>query len=252
MEGIGQFGSKANKQYGSAVAERPPSPAPDSAAMSAHQIGYTRGDGPQPDWVQLEHGLRQHGYKDLKVLGKGVFGRAYKATNRTDETVFVIKVSLSQQDEELLAEYRLMNDLAHPNSPSVYDCLIIEDLPIVVMDFCAGGDLHDKLSKQSTIEPKRLRGCSETMRSHQPSASDCCLWRSLPFGLWSWTKNYLLVFSSSFPCMFLGPLMHKEFQQQSSNFFCSINEIHTFKRYIHVMMLLQSCFAMETCCSRTL
>ena len=149
MEGSGQFGSKANKQYGCAAAERPPSPAPDSAALSAHQIGHTRGDGPQPDWFQLECGLRKQGYKDLTVLGKGGFGRAYKATNSKSETHFVIKVSLSQQGAELLEEYRLMNALAHPNLPSVYNYLIIEDLPIVVMDFCAGGDLHVKLSKQS-------------------------------------------------------------------------------------------------------
>ena len=137
MEGIGQFGSKANKQYGCAAAERPPSPAPDSAALSAHQIGHTRGDGPQPDWFQLECGLRKQGYKDLTVLGKGGFGRAYKATNRKSETDFVIKVSLSQQGEELLAEYRLMNELSHPNLPHVYEYLIIKDL----ITYCRDGFL---------------------------------------------------------------------------------------------------------------
>jgi len=96
-------------------------------------------------------------YKRVKVLGKGSFGHAVLVTVAKDPTKqYVVKeVDMSKmpksEREASLLEAKLLSALHHPNIVTCYESFTERGRLCIVMDYCAGGDLYQRLKRQKGV-----------------------------------------------------------------------------------------------------
>mmetsp|Transcript_15041 Transcript_15041/g.63290 ORF Transcript_15041/g.63290 Transcript_15041/m.63290 type:complete len:943 (+) Transcript_15041:229-3057(+) len=96
-------------------------------------------------------------YKRVKVLGKGSFGHAVLVTFAKDPTKqYVVKeVDMSKmpksEREASLLEAKLLSALHHPNIVTCYESFTERGRLCIVMDYCAGGDLYQRLKRQKGV-----------------------------------------------------------------------------------------------------
>lgn len=92
---------------------------------------------------------------DTTALGKGAFGKVFKAQSLTDSTFQVaIKVlnkkNMTEKDiEELGSEVQILNTLDHPNIVKYYEVYEDKKSLFLVMEYCSGSNLYEKLTYQS-------------------------------------------------------------------------------------------------------
>ena len=88
---------------------------------------------------------------DSKCLGSGAYGKVYKATCITDpERVAAVKIINKRGMDDftknaLVNEIHLMNKVDHPHIAKYYESYDEANYLYMVMEFCPGGDLYDKL-----------------------------------------------------------------------------------------------------------
>jgi serine/threonine protein kinase len=90
------------------------------------------------------------GYEIQSLLGRGSFGVVYQVRRPGIERPFALKVLLNaSSDPEMLARFRLeaaiASKLEHPGIVSVVATGQHEELPYLVMEFCAGKTLRERL-----------------------------------------------------------------------------------------------------------
>jgi NIMA (never in mitosis gene a)-related kinase len=94
----------------------------------------------------------------IKLLGTGVFGRAYLAkSKKTQETVVIKEVELMHLDEKprkyMEQEGFILQKLSHPNIVKYIDSKIINEKAYIVMEYANDGNLILKIKehKQKNI-----------------------------------------------------------------------------------------------------
>ena len=107
---------------------------------------------------------------DDKELGTGGFGSVYLAKDRkmADRQVAVKKAVMLDGDmrESFQQEVRIMKELDHPNICRVYESYDHGRHVFFVMEYCAGGDLFDRILKQ--LRPAPESSFSILVLSSQP------------------------------------------------------------------------------------
>eukprot|EP00045_Choanoeca_perplexa_P002396 m.24310 g.24310 ORF g.24310 m.24310 type:complete len:506 (-) comp11493_c0_seq1:93-1610(-) len=102
------------------------------------------------DKMQRLRGLDD--YERLKLLGKGSFGKAWKVRHEGSGDVRVakeIKCANQQDLDDALGEARVLSKLKHPFIVGYYDVIRSSaKLVTIVMQFCAGGDLGEKIARR--------------------------------------------------------------------------------------------------------
>ncbi len=88
-----------------------------------------------------------------KVLGAGSFGKVFLSENIEDPTFKVaIKVlnknKLKENIEAIKEEVRILTKLDHPNIVKYYETYDDVKYMYLVMEYCSGGELFDKIASQ--------------------------------------------------------------------------------------------------------
>lgn len=89
-----------------------------------------------PDW----------GYEELKVIGRGQYGKAHLVRAEIDDQYYIAKtIDLtclsSKEQETAYQEVALLRSLDHPNIVSYRDNFFMGDTLVIIMQYCEGGDL---------------------------------------------------------------------------------------------------------------
>lgn len=113
----------------------------------------------------LPHPIRN--YILTSVIGHGGFATVYKATNVLYNFEFAIKVvcksSISESvNSTYLAEVNSLTKLDHPNVIRLYDFFSEDDNMFLVLEYCSGGTLEDKINRNELITKEdKIRVCSQ-------------------------------------------------------------------------------------------
>lgn len=92
-------------------------------------------------------------YDILEQIGEGAYGRIYRARDKEDGKIVVLKTvrleGLDQREQtDALNEIRVMERIDHPNIVKFYDTFLDGENGIVtVMEYLSGGDLSNVISK---------------------------------------------------------------------------------------------------------
>uniref|UniRef100_UPI00358EFBDD serine/threonine-protein kinase Nek1-like n=1 Tax=Myxine glutinosa TaxID=7769 RepID=UPI00358EFBDD len=95
-------------------------------------------------------------FERLRTVGSGSFGRALLVRKRRDGQLYVIKqIDLSQVcgrvRSEALSEARVLSTLRHPHVVSYHGSFQENETLCIVMDYCEGGDLFQRINTQKGI-----------------------------------------------------------------------------------------------------
>ncbi len=98
-------------------------------------------------------------YALIRVVGRGAMGQVWLAHDLLLERAVAIKQILSgdldpQRAERTLREARLAARLSHPNAVAVYDVLIVDGQPYLVMEYVPGQSLAQLLGGQPVLAPE--------------------------------------------------------------------------------------------------
>ncbi|CAE7434198.1 NEK4 [Symbiodinium natans] len=112
--------------------------------------------------------LKDYGYEDLKVIGRGQYGKAHLVRSEGDEQYYIAKTidltCLSSKERETAKqEVALLSRLNHPNIVSYKDNFFMganQDTLVIIMQYCEGGDLatyiKDMLKKKTRIDEYQI------------------------------------------------------------------------------------------------
>ncbi|XP_034557810.1 serine/threonine-protein kinase Nek3 isoform X2 [Notolabrus celidotus] len=94
------------------------------------------------------------GYLVQKVIGEGSFGRALLVLCESSQEKYVVKeIQLPKNQSKLEKSRReavLLSRMKHPNIVAFKEALEAEDLLWIVMEYCSGGDLLQRIQRQKT------------------------------------------------------------------------------------------------------
>lgn len=97
-------------------------------------------------------------YEVIAEIGKGCFGRVYKIKRKQDGRILVWKElnygKMSDKEKSMVvSEVNILRELRHPNITRYYDRIIDKEraLLYIVMEFCAGGDLAQRIKQQKRL-----------------------------------------------------------------------------------------------------
>lgn len=96
-------------------------------------------------------------YELGRKLGQGAMGSVYLARRKSDGEFLALKtVAVSSgHDRELAAnEISILRSLQHTNIVSFYDSFVHEDEIVLVMQYCAGGDLADLIAQKRSSDDR--------------------------------------------------------------------------------------------------
>lgn len=90
--------------------------------------------------------LKDFDYEDIKVIGRGQYGKAHLVRRGIDQGTFIAKTidltCLSSKEREgALQEVALLRRLDHPNIVAYKDNFFMGDTLVIIMEYCEGGDL---------------------------------------------------------------------------------------------------------------
>ncbi|OMJ85036.1 hypothetical protein SteCoe_13758 [Stentor coeruleus] len=87
-------------------------------------------------------------------IGSGTFGKVFMAQHKASKIFRAIKLinkDRIKEYETFTTELSILKDLDHPNIVSIIETFETETLCYVVLEYCSGGELFDKLCKIKTF-----------------------------------------------------------------------------------------------------
>lgn len=92
-------------------------------------------------------------YKEIKLLGKGSFGRAVLAQEKSTGDKYVMKViqmstMKPKEREDALMEAKILSKLQHPYIVGYKDSFVDSKYLYIIMEYADRGDLFDQIKKQ--------------------------------------------------------------------------------------------------------
>ncbi|KAL3663151.1 hypothetical protein V7S43_011562 [Phytophthora oleae] len=97
-----------------------------------------------------------HRFEEIKCIGRGSYGSAYLVRVRGQHDRFVVKkipmelLSAKEKDQSF-REVELLAKLKHPNVVEYRENFVLDNVLHIVMAYCDGGDLADKIKEQQSI-----------------------------------------------------------------------------------------------------
>ena len=90
-------------------------------------------------------------YEIVGIVGEGAYGKVYKATSKINpDRIAAVKIINKRGMDDftlksLESEIHLLNKVDHPHIAKYYETYDEANYLYMVMEFCPGGDLYDKL-----------------------------------------------------------------------------------------------------------
>nr|XP_054598605.1 serine/threonine-protein kinase Nek3 isoform X1 [Nothobranchius furzeri] len=95
-------------------------------------------------------------YSHLRVIGEGSFGRALLVQSKITQDKYVVKeIQLPQNPSKAATSRReavLLSRMKHPNIVAFREAFEASGLLCIVMEFCSGGDLLQRIQKQKSTQ----------------------------------------------------------------------------------------------------
>ncbi|XP_035479779.1 serine/threonine-protein kinase Nek3 isoform X1 [Scophthalmus maximus] len=95
-------------------------------------------------------------YSLLRVIGQGSFGRAVLVRCKSSEEKYVLKeIQLPKNQSKMENSRReavLLSGMKHPNIVAFREAFEADDLLCIVMEYCSGGDLLQRIRQQKTAQ----------------------------------------------------------------------------------------------------
>ncbi|KAG8001892.1 Serine/threonine-protein kinase Nek3 [Nibea albiflora] len=95
-------------------------------------------------------------YSLHKVIGEGSFGRALLVRCKSTQEKYVVKeIQLPKNQSKLESSRReavLLSRMKHPNIVAFREAFEADDLLCIVMEYCSGGDLLQRIRQQKTAQ----------------------------------------------------------------------------------------------------
>ncbi|XP_040901461.1 serine/threonine-protein kinase Nek3 isoform X2 [Toxotes jaculatrix] len=95
-------------------------------------------------------------YSLLRVVGEGSFGRALLVQCKSSQEKYVVKeIQLPKNQSKLENSRReaiLLSRMKHPNIVAFREAFEADDLLCIVMEYCSGGDLLQRIQHQKTTQ----------------------------------------------------------------------------------------------------
>ncbi|KAM9853009.1 serine/threonine-protein kinase Nek3 isoform 1-T2 [Aulostomus maculatus] len=95
-------------------------------------------------------------YSLQKVIGEGSFGRALLVQCKSTQEKYVAKEILLPKNQSKLENSRreaiLLSRMKHPNIVAFREAFEADDLLCIVMEYCGGGDMLQRICKQKTTQ----------------------------------------------------------------------------------------------------
>lgn len=96
--------------------------------------------------------LRKHGYKMLKQIGEGSFGKAILVQSEAKSTKLVCKMvdiskASAKEREETVKEAKLLATFKHPYIVRYRESFLEAGWLCILMDYCDGGDLSSQIEQ---------------------------------------------------------------------------------------------------------
>lgn len=106
--------------------------------------------------------LKDFGFEDIKVIGRGQYGKAHLVRSEKEGGFYYIAKTIdltclsSKEKETALQEVALLRRLDHPNIVEYRDNFFMADTLVIIMQYCEGGDLQTFI-KEKFKEKKRIQ-----------------------------------------------------------------------------------------------
>ncbi|XP_058490875.1 serine/threonine-protein kinase Nek3 [Solea solea] len=95
-------------------------------------------------------------YSPLRVIGEGSFGRALLVRCNNSRQEYVLKeIQLPKNQSKLENSRReavLLSTMKHPNIVAFREAFEADDLLCIIMEYCRGGDLLQRITQQKTAQ----------------------------------------------------------------------------------------------------
>lgn len=111
--------------------------------------------------------LYDNKYSFIKDLGNGGFGKVFLAREKVSNRYVAIKQLLNtnkSEQEDIIHEIEIISKFANPNIVTYYHHFFEEDILFLVMEFCSGGTLRDKISNNK-VAPSEAIDWTEKLAS---------------------------------------------------------------------------------------
>lgn len=97
-------------------------------------------------------------YITLKELGEGSFGKVFKVKHKYTGSIRAVKIIFKQrillskfEEDEIIKEINILKLLDHPNIIKVYEYFNTKENLYIILEYCNGGELFDKLIEYSSF-----------------------------------------------------------------------------------------------------
>nr|XP_057935086.1 serine/threonine-protein kinase Nek3 [Doryrhamphus excisus] len=94
------------------------------------------------------------GYSVCSVIGEGSFGRAVLVQCKNTQEKYVVKEIQLPKNESKVEKWRreavLLSTMKHPNIVAFREAFEADDLLCIVMEYCSGGDMLQRIQQQKT------------------------------------------------------------------------------------------------------
>ncbi|KAF2665916.1 kinase-like protein [Microthyrium microscopicum] len=92
-----------------------------------------------------------------RLIGKGSFGKVYLATHKLTNGSKVVLKSANKDDANLAREIHHHRQFVHPHIARLYEVLVTESLVWLVLEYCPGDELYNRLLKTGPMEPEKVQ-----------------------------------------------------------------------------------------------
>jgi serine/threonine protein kinase len=103
--------------------------------------------------------LYDNKYHFIKDLGNGGFGKVFLAKEKVSNRFVAIKQLLNtnkSEQEDIIHEIEIISKFENPNIVTYYHHFYEEDILFLVMEFCSGGTLRDKISNNKVTPAEAI------------------------------------------------------------------------------------------------
>lgn len=107
-------------------------------------------------------------YTFVEELGKGTFGKVFKAIHKESGLERAIKVIIKPNITEyatFITELGILKNLDHPNIVNIIETFETENLCFLVLELCRGGDLLDRIVSEKSFSEQKAAHIMKTLFS---------------------------------------------------------------------------------------